>query len=73
MVAAPLAEWGEILELKGQGHTILTLPEDATPDIILGPTCWRMDEVIRSYLPLAIKAARIHKYGGTQGGTSSGE
>jgi hypothetical protein len=34
----------------------------ATADVILGPTCWRMDEAHRKYLPLAIESARHARY-----------
>ena len=74
LVDPSLLEWEEVQALKQQGHTIYIPPTDHTaPDIILGPICWRMDETLRTYLPLAIKEARQRRYGGTQGGTSSGE
>ena len=53
--------WPEIQKLEAQGHYITSEADDA--DLVLGPNCWCMDDLHRQYLPLAIKAARIRKYG----------
>jgi len=53
--------WPEIQKLEAQGHDITSEADNA--DLVLGPNCWCMDDLHRQYLPLAIKAARIRKYG----------
>lgn len=60
-----LEEWDEVKALAAQGHEVVSLPdhvdlEDA--DVILGPTCHRMDELHRPYLKLAIEEARRRRY-----------
>ena len=73
----PVSEWPELAALAEKGHEIIKLEgvetfrldenmqtaeyEAITPDLILGPTCWRMDEPLRKYLETAIKAARKAK------------
>jgi len=58
-------KWEELTALAAQGHTI----HDADAvlggceyDLILGPTCHRMNEDLRKYLPLALAEARRVKY-----------
>ena len=69
LAVEPLDEWGEIAALEAQGHTVVrakaeqfcgfTLTEF---DLVLGPTCWLMDEQHRKYLDLAIAGARRRRY-----------
>ena len=64
-----LTDWPEFIALKEQGHVIAG-PQDLKintialddVDVILGPTCWRMDAQHRKYLPQAIAAARKVRY-----------
>ena len=55
-----LPHWEELDALAEQGHNISYA--QAAWDIILGPTCWRMDEQHRKYLDLAISEARRRRY-----------
>lgn len=32
-------------------------------DLVLGPNCWRMDLILMKHLDLAIKSARLEKFG----------
>ena len=61
MVDPALADWEEIAALKAQGHHVAFFPLDQE-DLILGPTCWLMDEQHMKYLPLAIAEARRRRY-----------
>ena len=36
-------------------------------DLVIGPNCWRVLPALLDYLPIAIKAARSHRYGGIDG------
>ena len=56
-----IANWEELQALREQGHQIVVNPLDQE-DVILGPTCWLMDEQHRKYLPLALAAARARRY-----------
>lgn len=76
VVFPPLDEWPEIVKLQEQGHKIIkpsercneydahefvySLPE---ADIIIGPRCWYLDNIHRKHLTLAIKQARLRRYG----------
>ncbi len=72
LVLPPCDTWEEVLKLKAQKHLVLTFKEwlDAPLavwgieafDVILGPTCWRMDESLRDYLDDAVVAARAVRY-----------
>ena len=60
-------EWEELDKLVEQGHTVelvnLGFMGRLTDfDLILGPTCHRMDEAHRKYLSLAIAEARRVRY-----------
>ena len=57
-------EWPEIRAFQEQGHVIQLIANgwEADADLILGPTCWRMDEQHRKYLDLAISEARKRRY-----------
>ena len=60
--------WDEVQALKAQGHRIdsfadLDLESPMEYDLILSPTAWYCDGHHRPYLPLAIKAARVKRYG----------
>ena len=64
-----LEGWLEFADLKAQGHTVVTVQDLhianvvlGEMDLILGPTCWRMDTQHRNYLPQAIAAARKARY-----------
>lgn len=69
VVVPPVSEWPEVEKLGEQGHHIIKLdkagpccdPKDI--DLILGPICWLMDSAHKKYLPLALKAARLKRYG----------
>jgi len=64
VVFSPLGEWPEIEKLEKQGHKIIRITEDeAQADIILGPRCWYMTPLHRKHLTVAIKQARLRKYG----------
>ena len=56
-----LAAWPEIQALRDQGHTVEPWSPEGY-DLLLGPTCWRMDEGHRKYLTLAIRAGRGQRY-----------
>lgn len=69
LVHPSLANSPEILELAAKGHEIHTEPSMSMIaqhwqdyDLVLGPTCWRMDASMLAYLDLAIKGARTVKY-----------
>lgn len=65
----PCDKWPELAELAEKGHTVLSWRDvNSDPlytleaaDIILGPTCWRMADPLRKYLPNAVKAAQKAK------------
>ena len=62
-VSKNLGEWEEIKALEAQGHTIWVRAWEAqAPDLILGPTCHRMNEDLRKYLPLALAEGRRVRY-----------
>ena len=56
-----LKDWPEIAALDAQGHEIIAHALTHA-DLILGPTCWLMDEQHRKYLDLAIAEARRRRY-----------
>ena len=58
-----MAHWSEVQKLEAQGHTVLQMGMPHV-DVIIGPNCWMMDEALKKYLPLAMRAARERKYGG---------
>ena len=67
IVRLPLQDWSEIQALKEQGHEVVLQLDDPyrsewVADLILGPTCWFMDDAHRKYLDLAIKSARARRY-----------
>jgi len=55
-----LPDWDEFKELSEQGHAISH--QEAAWDVVIGPTCWLMDQDHRKYLDLAIKSARARRY-----------
>ena len=62
-----MLEWPEIITLKEQGHVIGTWADLfqkslTNPDLITGPTCWRMSQELRPYLSASIKGAQALKY-----------
>ena len=63
-VLSPLFDWEEIQHLVEQGHIVTEIEptSERVYDLILGPTCWLMDEQHRKYLDLAIAAARAKRY-----------
>jgi hypothetical protein len=60
-IDAEMAEWPEIRELQDKGHTLII--RDSNCDLILSGHAWRVDEVSRKYIPIAIKESRKEKYG----------
>ena len=62
----PLDTWEEFAALKAQGHEVRVhetpFSELYDYDLILGPTCHRMNEDLRKYLPLALAEGRRVKY-----------
>ena len=69
------ALWDELKALEAQGHVVSRLfdPESdgvvpgsifLEADIILGPKAWRMDDLTRKYLGVALKEARMLRYSG---------
>ena len=63
--------WEELNKLAEQGHTVdicttrqaaNTLNDFTKYDLIIGPTCHRMDDAHRKYLSLAIAEARRVRY-----------
>lgn len=57
-----LEHWIEFQKLVEQGHNVIINDDVAEYDLILGPTCWLMDEKHRKYLPLALAEARKKRY-----------
>ena len=56
-----LLEWEEFIALVAQGHFVQMI--ELTPgNLVIGPNCCRMDEVLRPFFPLAIKEARARAY-----------
>ena len=53
--------WEEFDALAAQGHEVFVM-ELVDYDLILGPTCHRMNEDLRKYLPLALAEGRRVKY-----------
>jgi len=62
-VLPPLDGWEEFKALAAQGHDIRYTGYPEECDLVLGPNAWCMNESLRRYLPLAIKAARDRRYG----------
>lgn len=62
-VDSSMLDWPEVQQLIIQGHDINHNDMvGAGFDIILGPTCWLMDDAHRKYLPLALAEARKRRY-----------
>ena len=57
----PVDKWPELAELEEKGHTVLRGTSMIEADLYLGPTCWRMADPLRKYLPNAVKAAQKAK------------
>lgn len=64
-----LEGWPKFAALKAQGHVIVTVQDLRIAnvalgemDLILGPTCWRMDHQHSKYLTEAIAQARKVRY-----------
>ena len=69
LVADEIAGWPEFTDLQAKGHQIVTghdlkinTVSMGDVDLFLGPTCWRMDQAHRMYLPLALAAGRKKRY-----------
>lgn len=64
----PLVIWAEasllenqtLLDLASQGHQVTFI--DATPDLILGESCWRIVEGLEGYIEAAVDTARKRVY-----------
>ena len=61
VVIHPISKWEDFAAFKNQGHDVTEFFMEEV-DLILGPTCWRMDEQHRKYLDLAISEARRRRY-----------
>lgn len=62
LAVSEVFDWPEFQELRGTGHEIVRW--DYAPfDLVLGPTCWRMDDTLRKYLGLAVEQAQLARYG----------
>jgi hypothetical protein len=61
-VLAPLDQWQELHDLGAQGHEVVLLTGWESYDVILGPTCWLMDDAHRKYVKDAIAEARRRRY-----------
>lgn len=57
-----VTDWPELAALKEQGHEVIPFDATCDLDVILGPTCWLMDDAHRKYLPLALAEARKRRY-----------
>lgn len=55
-VSPLISTWSEIDKLREKGYTVLVVPELGKVDLALGEVCWRMTELHRRYLPLALKS-----------------
>ena len=63
LVHPDLLNWDELQELAAKGHEIKVMePGEFNPDLILGPTCWRMEHSTRKYVKLAVEEARKVRY-----------
>jgi len=71
LACVSLRGWPELQRLEEQGHMVVYSMENV--DLILGPRCWLMTEKHRKYLNLAVKSARLHKYGSTKKGEDESE
>jgi hypothetical protein len=60
LIYGSVYDWEEIRALEAQGHTVKW--DNSEYDVILGSSCWLMDEQHRKYLPLAISEARRRRY-----------
>ncbi len=75
VVLPPCDKWPEIEVLEKQGHIVIHVEQVylengaglrttiLEADLIFGPNCWLMDETHRHYLNLALKSARLKRYG----------
>jgi hypothetical protein len=60
-----LTSWPELTALILQGHEVIFTRfdiEGEAADLVIGPTCHRMDEPYRKYLSLALAEGRRVKY-----------
>ena len=68
ILAVNLPRWDELTALNAQGHEVYWADENGYMsnigafDLVIGPTCWLMDEAHRKYLPLALAEARRRRY-----------
>lgn len=57
LVDPSMAEWPEVQALHEAGHVVqVWAPPDGA--VYLGPRCWRMTEVLRGYVAVAVKSAQ---------------
>jgi len=58
-----LPDWPIFQEYREKGHIIHDRPllELAEYDLILGPKCWRMEEVLQGFVDLAIQQSQRAK------------
>lgn len=62
LVHESLINLPEIQELSEKGHTVKVFEADPQPDILLGPTCWRMTHALKKYVKMAVDEARKVRY-----------
>lgn len=69
VVFPEIADWPEWKDLHDKGHTIVVmapLQANGQPiDLVVGPHCWRMNEMTRKYIDLAISSSREERYPNT--------
>ena len=62
LVHPSIKHWDEWSDLFEKGHTVMHAAELEDFDLVVGPTCWRLDQDHRPYVKLAIEAARKARY-----------
>ena len=64
LVTPEIAGWPEFVKLSEQKHVVHTEPEGPwwEYDVVMAPVAWRMNQISRRYLELAIKSVREIKY-----------
>lgn len=69
MVHPEIAHWPEWVDLATKGHTIIPMvlvnQSPGAVDLFVGPKCWRMNEMTRKYIDLAISSSREERYQST--------
>lgn len=68
-----LAGSPELTALAEKGHEVEVMDLWESYDLLLGPTCWRMDSRLIKHLASAVKSARAVKFGKKAQQSESGE